>query len=56
MLIYHSHIEEKLVYYALYNPKQKIKCLVKTYYGSHNQNSKYIYAYRIEHIPIDDKE
>lgn len=49
---YFHHIEEKEVYVALYNPKNKIKCLSKTYYGSHNKNSNYHYAYKIEHIII----
>lgn len=46
------HIEEKITFYPLYKHNELIKCLVKIYYGSHNKNSNYHYAYKIEHIPI----
>jgi hypothetical protein len=52
MEIYTSYVEEKIGYVTLYHPTKKIKCLIKTYYGSHNKNSNYNYAYKIEHIPI----
>ena len=50
--MYLHHIEEKTRFVQLYKPNEKIKCLVKTYYGSHDKNSNYFYAYYIEYIPI----
>jgi len=50
--MYTDHIKEEIRFVALYKPNEKIKCLVKTYYGSHNKNSNYHYAYKIEHKPM----
>lgn len=52
MTIYLHHIEEKIAFVELYKPNVKIECLVKIYYGSHNANSNYHYAYKIEYIPL----
>ena len=52
MEIYTKYIKERIGYYTLYKANEPIKCLIKTYYGSHNKNSNYNYAYKIEHIVI----
>ena len=53
--MYTSEIKERIGLFSLYKPNEKIKCLIKIYYGSHRKDSNYNYAYKIVYIPINPK-
>jgi hypothetical protein len=49
-----TDIKDQIIYYTLYNSKEKIKCILRTYYGHHN-GGKFDYAYKHEIIPVELK-
>ena len=52
--MYLKEIKEQIIYYSLYKPNEKIKCISRTYYGHHRKDSDYHYVYKNEIIPVKE--